>query len=338
MAHDMVTIGRVGWVDEELLDASAISFSRQVDGPGQLVCTVPHDGLYDRGYDVRPGDRPIKGSWVRIEHPTAGTWAGVVTQTRVDGAWVELTAESFHVLLRKRRVPTDYVVAGVPAGSVALRAFTDVQRMDYTWVASVSADEDGDPIEVELRGGDLVDDVFGELVDVSGMQWRVTPERVLEWRHRLGSDKRGSVTLVEGAQISGVEQTGDLWTMVNALTGTASDSRWADTTAYELESDDSIRDYGRRYEETRTYPYATRSTIIPHVRDDLARLRDPAELIRLEVIDDGESWADVREGDLFTAILPSVNAVVVVDVIAQDFDLDRGTMSIAGKVLAEVDE
>jgi len=338
MAHDMVTIGRVGWVDEELLDASAISFSRQVDGPGQLVCTVPHDDLYDRGYDVRPGDLPIKGAWVRLEHPTAGTWAGVVTQTRVDGSWVELTAESFHVLLRKRRVPTDYVVSGVPAGSVALRAFTDVQRLDYTWVGGVSADEDGDPIEVELRGGDLVDDVFRELVGVSGMQWRVTPERVLEWRHRLGSDKRGTVTLVEGAQISGVDQTGDLWTMVNALTGTSSDARWADTTAYELESDDSLRDYGRRYEELRAYPYASRSTIIPHVRDDLRRLRDPAELIRLDVIDDGESWADVREGDIITAILPSVNAVVVIDVMAQDFDLDRGVMSIAGKVLAKVDE
>ncbi len=76
---------------------------------------------------------------------------------------------------------------------------------------------------------------------------------------------------------------------------------------------------------------------MPLVRDDLRRLRAPAEVIRLDLIDDGESWLDVRAGDVVTCVLPSVNAVSVVEVLAQTFDLDRGLMTVAGRVVSEFD-
>lgn len=335
-----VVIGRVGWVDEVVLNVSALTFSRKVDGPGSLRCQVPINDLYDLGYDLHVNSvsgnyEPIKGHWIRVSHTTAGQWGGVITQTRVDGYWVELTAESFHVLLRQRTISLDYGIESLPPGSLALRAIKDVQTHEYTHVWKATADESGEPMDYEWRGGDIVDDVLRELVRASGHQWRVNPDRSFEWRVRLGEDKSGDVCLVEGVTLVNVESSGDLWTMANEITGMSSDARWSERTAYVQDDESSIRAYGRRFQKTLTYPYATRSTIVPHVRDDLKQLRYPAEAIRADILDDGESWEDVREGDIISVILPSMNVLTRIEIVTQQFDFDSGLMSIAGRILVQ---
>jgi hypothetical protein len=337
MGSHLVTIGGIGWTDEQVVPASRIGFSRVVDAAGTLECAIPKARLAATGYKTTGSDDPIKGRWLRFAHGTAGEWAGVITQTRADGYWIVLTAESFHVLLRKRVVPLDYGVMSAPAGALALRALSDVQRGgEYLWLSSRTADENGQPLDYEWRGGDLVDDVLRELVDASGYQWTVTPDRAFQFRKRLGEDKSGSVCLVEGQHISVTETTGDLWTLVNVITAVTLDSTWRRSDSFQTRDDDSIQTFGRRYEATQEYPLAARSTLAPIVRERLDALSAPAEAVRLEVVDVGNAWADVRAGDRISAVLPSINAVAQIEVMAQSFDLDRGLMSLACRMAENV--
>jgi len=335
-----VVIGRAGWATMDRLPVVMGGVSWRTDGAGSLSCRIALRDLFARGYDLRPGSTPIKGMWLWWEHATAGGWGGVITRTSVSWPWLDITAESFLVLLRARRVPTDYGPQSASPGSLAMRAIRDVERGgDRLQITGAVADESDVAVWYDWRGGDLAEDVLPELTGY-GYQMRVRTdtidERLFEFRRRLGLDRRGDVLLAEGGAIISPSQEGDLWTLANAIVGVSGESDWSDSTAYRLDDDASIRAYGRAYERTIAYPgLVTRSTIIPRVQRDLAARSSPAEVVTLDTVDAGYIWERIREGDTVTAILPSANAIVGVRIDQRTLDVSRGVQTFAGTVIAE---
>jgi hypothetical protein len=297
-----VIIARPGWVAQERIAIAPPSCSWRTDGPGSFDTEVRTRDLATLGLSVTQISAALKGRWLWWEHPTAGPWGGVITRTEVGDWWTRIQAEQFAVLLRKRSAPAKARAVGIAPGSIALSYITGAARAgDSFLLTGWTAEESGDPVDLEPRGGDLCDDVLPQLARF-GYQWRVRAwamnERLFEFRSRLGTDKRGTVLLSEGRHITNTRVTGDLWTVANSITGIGADKAWDQAYGYQEDADASIRSLGRRYEATVAYSGAiTRSTIAPLVKRDLAVRKYPQEIAEIDVVDADLCFADVREGD-----------------------------------------
>jgi hypothetical protein len=335
-----VIVARPGWFEQRRIQVTPPSMSWRTDGPGSFDTMVRGRDLHTAGYMLQGVADPLKGLWLWYDHPTAGPWGGVITRTDVDGSFVRITAEQFNVLLRKRRVPGSYTAVAVSPGSLALSFLTDAERNgDSFMLTGWTAEETGDVIDYEPRGGDLGDDVIPALANF-GYQWRVRAwsmdERLFEFRQRLGEDKRGSVLLSEGRHLVRFNQTGDLWTVVNSLEGVPGDQDYRDSRGYQLDDEPSMRALGRRYEATIAYTGAvTRSTIIPQVKRDLERLRYPAEIAQADIADADLCWLRFREGDVVSVASETANYRGPMTVDIRTLDTRAGTLSIAGRLLVE---
>lgn len=304
--------------------------SWQTAGPGTFSAFLT--AATARAYDL--GGAAAAGAvWLRYQHPCLPDWGGVVTQPTwtEDGAF-ELGAESFHILLRKRRVPRTYGQQSAPAGALAQRAFRDVQADDYTFIASFDADEDGDPLAWEWRGGDLMDDVLRQLATASGQEWSVNAEREAEWRVRLGTNKVGSVALYHPHEIVAFTYGADLWTVANDIEAVATDQRYERSAHEILDHRDSVRQLGRYQATIRYSGVVNKGTVRPKLRRDLDRFAWPVETMDLTTANVGMSWERYVCGDSVTAVLPMANAAKQVRILARSIDVDAGLERLAVEV------
>lgn len=337
---DAVTVARAGWFDRRMVPASPPDASWRTDGPGSFSCEM--DARYLGRCGLLPVGRtnPLKGRWLWWNHPTAGPWAGVITRTDVDGWYVRVMAEQFNVLLRKRRLAATFGAVAMAPGSLALALISAAERYGESYMLTGAvAEETGQAVDLDPRGGDLCDEILPMLARY-GYQWRVKAstmdERLFEFRTRLGEDKRGRVLLVEGYHVSRPTVSGDLWTVANSIVGVSGDRTWADASGYQQDDLRSIRTLGRRFEETIAYNgVATRSTIAPLVKRDLADLRYPKEVADLELVDANMCWSDVREGDIVGVALESANVRAPLLIDIRSLRATDSTMRIAGRFLIE---
>lgn len=335
-------IARPGWSDARMTPISPPSCSWRTDGPGSFDCEIETRTLSTYGLSVTAIDRALKGRWLWWEHPTAGPWGGVITRTEVGPWYTRIAAEQFAVLLRKRRTATAEAAVGIAPGSLALYYLISAERNGDSFLLSGwEAEESGQAVDLEPRGGDLCDDILPQLADY-GYQWRVRAdtmnERLFQFRTRLGEDKRGRVLLSEGRHIpvDGVRVTGDLWTVANSITGVSGDRAWEETTGYQQDDESSMRALGRRYEETIAYSgMVTRSTIAPLVKRDLARKKYPQEIAEVTVVDEDMCFADFREGDTISLMSAHANYHGPMEVDIRSLDARTNTMTIAGRLLTE---
>lgn len=333
-----VIIARPGWFDQRMVEISPPSCSWRTDGPGSFSCEMDTRALTTMGYDKTALVNPLKGKWLWWDHPTAGPWGGVITRTE-PGAWyTRIVAEQFAVLLRKRRTAVAEASTGIAPGSLALYYFTSAERNgDSFLLTGATAEESGAAVDLEPRGGDLCDDILPMLANY-GYQWRVRSwsmdERLFEFRTRVGTDKRASVLLSEGRHVTGFRVTGDLWTVANSIVGVSGERDWKDAAGYQLDDDGSMRTLGRRYETTLAYSgVATRSTIAPLVKRDLAEMRYPQEIAEAQVVDEDLCWLDFREGDTISVLSQHANYQGPMEVDIRALDARSNVMTIAGKLL-----
>jgi hypothetical protein len=333
-------IARPGFFDQRMVEIGPPSCSWRTDGPGSFDCEIETRALTSAGYDLTDLSNPIKGKWLWWEHPTAGGWGGVITRSEVGTWYTRITAEQFAVLLRKRRTATAEAATGIAPGSLALYYYTSAERNgDSFMLTGATAEEGGEAVDLEPRGGDLCDDILPQLADY-GYQWRVRSntmdERLFEFRSRLGIDKRASVLLSEGRTVTSVRTTGDLWTVANSIVGVPGDRDWRDAAGYQQDHDASIRTLGRRYEATIAYTGAiTRSTIAPLVKRDLAVMKYPQEIAEVEVVDEDLVWSEFREGDTVSLMSQHINYTGAMEVDIRSLDARQNTMRIAGRLLTE---
>ena len=333
-------IARPGWSDQRLVPISPPSMSWRTDGPGSFECEIETRTLGTLGLNITPITNPLKGRWLWWEHPTAGPWGGVITRTEAGPWYTRIVAEQFAVLLRKRRLSANYGPMSISPGSLALLFVSTAERNGDSFLLSGwTAEESGDAIDIEPRGGDLCDDVLPMLADF-GYQWRVRAntmdERLFEFRQRVGTDKRATVLLSEGRHVTATRVTGDLWTVANSITGVSGDRDWNQANAYQNEDATSVRTLGRRYEATIAYTgVVSRSTIAPLVKRDLKRLKYPQEIAEVEVVDDDYMFSEFREGDTVTLLSGHANYHGPFEIDVRLLDARRNAITVAGRILTE---
>jgi hypothetical protein len=331
----VLTISARGGGDPVRVDHWGAYPSWVLSDAGRFRCSLTAETAraLDLGGAAAAGTR-----WVRYRSPGLPDWGGVVTAPvwRDDGT-LELGCESFHVLLRKRRVPRVYGQQSAPAGALALRAFTDVQADDYTFITTFEADEWGDPVKWDWRGGDLKDDVLRGLVTASNQEWTVDADRNAEWRVRIGQDKTASVKLWAPLEIVAWEHRADLWTVVNDIEGVAADQRYERSAHATYQHTDSVRTLGR-YQDSRRYAgVVNKATLRPKISRDLHRSAWPAEVIDLTTVNVGMGWERYVVGDSVQVVLPGSDAVRRVRIGARAVDIDAGTERLACEVEFERD-
>lgn len=319
---------------ERVIPHANAALSWTLSAPGALSVTIP--ARIARAY-LMAGPNPVGMIWGRYVSPYLPDWGGVVTAAQWGPDVLELAFESFESLLRKRRMPRVYGQASAPAGALAYRAYRDVQSDDPIGITAFAADEFGDSISWEWRGGDL-DEIFRQLVEASGQEYTVNANRELQWRVRLGQDKTGTVRLSAPQEITDYSYTVDLWTVVNDLEGTASDARYDDAVNAIRDHTDSIRTMGRRYQSSQRYERVVKGeTLVAKVKADLRRLAWPAEVMQLTTANVGRCWERYHVADIVSVILPSANVVRQVRILARAVDVEAGVETLAVEVLHEED-
>ena len=330
-------IARPNWTAQRIVPISPPSCSWRTDGPGSFDTEIRTRDLTRAGINITQISNALKGRWLWWDHPTAGPWGGVITRTEAGPWYTRITAEQFNVLMRKRQTAQNVKAAGIAPGSLALYYLTSAARSgDSFLLTGWTAEEGGQAVDLEPRGGDLCDAILPQLADF-GYQWRVRAwamnERLFEFRTRVGIDKRGSVLLSEGRHIAGIRVTGDLWTVANSITGVSGDRSWDQSYGYQQDSDSSIRALGRRYEETVAYTgVVTRSTIAPLVKRDLAVRKYPQEIAEIDVVDADLCWLDFREGDVIRVMSAQANCDLAFDVDIRSLDARSNVMTLAGRM------
>lgn len=335
MAGGVLTIYDRGEGNPRILDHWAAKVSWSVSDRGVFSALVP--AKVARSFGLA-GGFAAGALWVRYQYPGLPDWGGVVTSPHWSGdGTYELGAESFHVLMRRRVVPRLAKFHPAPAGAIAKRAFSSCQGDDYMFIRDLTADEDGDPVGIDPRGGDLLDDVFRQLSRATAQELTVDADRYAFWRVRLGTDKTGSVMLSWPHEIVDPDYSIDLWTVVNDLEGMAADQRHEKSAREFLTHFDSVKQIGR-YQAVKRYPGVINKALLrPLLRQDIRRTAWPAETMNLTTINLGKSWSLYREGDSIQVRLPLSNVVRSVRITARSINVDAGTERLACEVENEAD-
>jgi hypothetical protein len=313
------------------LDHGGAKLSWVLNGPGELSCLIPAAEARKWGAS---GDNWLGAKWVRYALPGVPDWGGVVTSVRWAPGTLELICQQFHVLFRRRRVPRDAGRQTATAGALARAAYNLVQADDYCFIADFQADEEGEPVAYEWKAGDLMDDVFRELVTASGQEWGVDADRVAQWRIRLGSDKSATVQLNHPHEIVDYTLDCDLWTVENDIEGIAADDKFADAAYAQVDDDPSIKLRGR-YMTSRRYPnVVSKGTVAAKVLRDLREYRDPVKALKVTTTqaDHPHLWSLYGLGDSVLVVLPDAGVRGVARIEARSVDVDAG-METLGMVL-----
>ena len=327
-----VTIMHPGERHPVTIRTTGVSVAWQVEGQTSFSCECATSDLR-----AAFGEVDLRGKWLRWEHPTLGVWAGRINDAESDGdsGTTELAALDYSDLLSSRRLTKVFRVEAGPAGALAKRVVRDSAREagGYSYITSIQAEETGDPLTLELRGG-TVDDALRTLADRSNETWWVDEHRVMHWSRHRGKDLTGRVQLVEGRHLTGLRYSLALGPIVNDLLAVPGDEAYAQSQQFVLDNDASIRRFGRRQDQISYTGMVTESTIKPLAKRDLARLIALGDTIRFDVTNIDGCYRWFREGDSLSVLAPSLNKRLQVRVLVRSFDSDMARLTVSADVEA----
>lgn len=326
----LLTIAERGWGDKRAIVAGDVSASWSVSRPGKLSAILDARRAWLLDVD------DYVGKWVRWDHPTCGAWGGVVQDAQCDlqRGTVELSCDSFHDLLAKRRTPATYRQASAPAGSLVLRAITDAGVDDPVPLDSAVADEDGPLFQFQWRGQELLSIVSG-MASTAAMDYDVTLDDdtdaiALEFRRRVGRDQTGSVLLVEGYHVIDGTITRSRANLVNDRLAVSADQNYQDAAITVVVDGDSIAAYGRR-QDTARYPNVGDAwALATRARADLQTLASPQNPVSIRVPDNEKQLTDVRTGDTIRLWSASANATYAFRVMNRAVMAAQGIVTLSG--------
>lgn len=318
-------VSRPGDLDPVVVRVAELSYSWAVSNGGLLSGRVPAEEANAAGI------ADWLGRWIRTEHPTAGQWAGVVTDTDLDfeSGVLELAGLHFtHALLDARTTPRTYVQDTLTTGGLVARALQESSRDSRLWIdQDMRIDESGDVLSYVWRGEPLT----GLLGSLAGGVWEYRireSDLVFEWQQQIGTN-RDDRELVVGRHVAGGSYARSLYPVVNELLAIGDDRATATSEAHVAEDEDSIVAYDRR-QGTRFYPsVSSRQALKARAAADLPALAYPPQALRLTVVDADGCFAWFREGDRIRVRVPAADAVLDLRVKARTLNAD-GTMSVAG--------
>lgn len=317
------------WADARMVPVTNIAASWAVSQVGIL------SAMLSCRQALLTGIGELKGRWVRWDHHTMGTWVGVCLDdpADLDAGTIELSCESMHRQLKKRRTGFDEAPEPAPVGTLALRAIASANVDRDIWIDRFRADEDGPWITRSWRGDDLFD-VIDALAQESGYEYDVflADDGLLEFdfRRQIGGDYRQTILVAEGYDIAGGQVQPSIADLVNDRLAVSSDEQWADSSRTIVEHPVSRDTYGRM-QDTEQYDYATHpSALRTRAEQDLATLALPAISITIRIPDRRPVLKRIRHGDTIRLWIASKNRQYDFRVTSRAINVDDGMVTLAG--------
>ncbi|MBA3416655.1 MAG: hypothetical protein H0U10_15660 [Chloroflexia bacterium] len=326
-ADSDLLIAPAGGLAWSRLPASGVRLSWQVSRAGTLSAFMPANTAHDVGLS----HADVRGMWVTYWHPTAGEWGGQITAVDWRDAEVEIAAESYLTLLRRRRAPRQLRPATMQAGAIFRYAVTQAAGDRPVWYTSIRADEDGDLLTWEFRHDDLHDDLLPRLLTNHEVEF--TSTRALNFVNRIGADISHRCHLLEGVHLANVRLMGDLWAVRNDLVAVAGNDTYTAGEYYQVEDNASIAQYGRLEDTAQLRGTVDRTQVVNQLRAEIATSAAAVDAIEATVLDVNGCWSEFREGDTVLMSIPTANSVVRARVMARALDVGSGTMSVSADVV-----
>lgn len=276
----------------------------------------------------------LRGWWLTWEHPTLGDWGGVVQDVAIpDAGTLELSARGWLSLLDKRITTKRTTTVTAHAGPIAARIVRDAGRIHPTGIVGVSADAWGDFVAWRDDGSDVLAAVR-RLSDMSGQDYTVgEDDRVFYWRRRFGSDKTGSVQLVQGTHISRWRASYALAPVVTEVILAPNDrQRFARVPAVSGFDADAYAAYGPRQQRGTIRGRLDRASAQAAAQKQAEQLSRRGRLIELDVVDFDNIWERFRKGDTINVLLSDIDDCLAVRILLMSWDQDSNLVRVSGEI------
>lgn len=330
----LLTIAERGWEDRREVRAANISASWAVSSTGRLSAMLSAREAWLLGIS------DYLGRWVKWDHPTLGTWSGVIEDTHINmgAGTVELACASMTSLMKKRRTRKRQRTSSSPAGSLVYRIFSDLAVNDIPYDL-ILCDTDGDPVTIRWNADDVYNVVSG-LARTSNHQFDATTDdewlTTFQFRAHVGSDKTADVVLYEGYQIADGTITPSLANVVNDILAVSAEGNWDDAQSIAVVDGPSMQTYGRRQDTRRYYGFTTGQALATRARVDLQSTAGLTVPLSLKMSDRAPELNEIRQGDTIRVRSSSANAHYLMMVTGRSVDAESGYVTVVG--LAEAEE
>lgn len=328
-ALSTITLAYRGWGDARQIGVASVAASWGVSEIGRFSAVMAARQARLLGVPS------LLGLWVLWEHATLGRWGGVIEDVNVDlfRGTVELAGASFATNLRKKRTSRNQRISSAPAGSLWLRAVADVQNDQDLDIDEANADEGGSLLTWEWRGDDLFQ-VTDALASAANHEYDVYLDDdlrvVAEFRERVGSDKTGSVLLIEGRDVLDGTIALSTYDLVNDILAVSGDDEWAAADHIIVTDPDSIDTYGRQ-QGTAAYDYATRrASLLPRAQEALVTLAEPAIPATVRVAATNPQLSLFGVGDTVSLWSATANQRYDFRVLSRAIAADEGVVTLSG--------
>lgn len=326
-----LTIANPGWAGKAFAKVADPVFSLDVAGPGTFSGILTAAEAHGLGF------AELLDRWIEYEDPDFGSWRGIVTDVTWHDAegLLELTAQTFHMLLDGRLTRESQDAITAPAAALAIRAIQDADMGGEASMMLTGWQIDGStsPLTWQWSGESLIDEI-DQIAGQAGMEWRVTGDRVFQMWQRLGSDRRGSIEWIIGLNATASTTRRTTQGIVNDLLAIGGDDTYLNAHRERLVDWESVNRLRRRQGSTRYPELVTRSGIRSRAKADLARLSKTPGSIRIGVIR-SDDWGVVREGDRVSIVSPAANRAYDARVMALTVDRGTGLMDVVATIEEE---
>lgn len=360
---DIIIADRISDANQRRIrGASNLQVSWELSYAGQLSCELPLRDLQKAGF--QPLD--LLAKWVHYEHPTAGPWGGVITNTSGSDGIIAINAESwaaeFKGVAAERSGETYGLIAEMGRQIDIARFATGIRRGPVD-IGGQDINISDAPIN---DGVDLYESFLPMVLErweeangwrsdgLRAFGWNVDPvTRVFMFDSSYGTDRSASVGLLDGRHNTHSEFGDDLMDVVNRvhLTGSVN-YQYTETVAYRnnrgqlryrnvtqtgvkthhaiATNQASIARYGSR-ELLVQRDHASAVEMNYAALHRVTQLAIPLRPVTIETADVGGVWAKFREGDLISIGLENSGLRGRMAVRHRALDVARGTMLVSGE-------
>lgn len=325
----IVTIAYPGWRRKRTLYAVSGSGSWTVSSKGIGSFSIRARDAHMLGFES------LRGLWIRVDFGRSGLWGGVIKRnpTEVREGMMELSCDSFHILLRGIVTQRTYRQASAPAGTLWLSAISDLATDRAWWIDSFEADEGGPCLQMEWRGDDLYD-LTDYLATNSGHEWDVVLND--DWsisavfRKQVGRDKRGSVLLADNYNVraGSVQPSND--SLINTIYASTEEEDWEGAESTVAINAASRDQYGTMAATRRYAATLGAESLYTRAQADLATLAKPAIPATILIPRNNIVVSDIRQGDTVRYWSVRQNEQYEFRVLSRSIDLDEGDVKLGG--------
>jgi hypothetical protein len=313
------------------LELGGIRASWEVNQPGEFSAFARLDDV--RSLVTYLAD--LRGWWLMWEHPYLGHWGGVITDLVLSArGTVEIAARGWLALLDKRLTRRRDTSVIAHAGPIAARLVRDAGAVAPTGIVSTDAEEYGEFVDWRDDGGEVLS-ALSRLSFMSDQDFSVGEhDRIFYWRRRFGTNKTGSVQLVQGTHIADWRPSYALGPVVNEVVLSPNDSqRFAKSPSIAGHDSASYAAFGPRQQRGTYRGAMARPAVQSIARKQAERFARRGHLIELDIVNASDCFDWFRKGDTITAVIADLDQALQVRILLMSWDQDSDLVRVSGEIV-----